>query len=51
VVGVTALRGRYSESIPTFAACVLIATLPVLPIYLFFQQHLAAGITAGAMKG
>lgn len=51
VVGVTALGGRYSDSIPTFAAGVLIATLPALLIHLFFQQHIADGITAGFHEG
>ncbi|GAA2652290.1 carbohydrate ABC transporter permease [Streptomyces aculeolatus] len=51
MVGVTSLRGQYSDDIPTFAAGVLIAALPVLVIYLFFQRQIADGITAGATKG
>jgi ABC-type glycerol-3-phosphate transport system permease component len=51
MVGVTALRGQYSDNIPTFAAGVLIAALPVLLIYLFFQRQIADGITAGSTKG
>ena len=51
MVGVTSLRGQYSYDIPTFAAGVLIAALPVLVIYLFFQRQIADGITAGATKG
>jgi multiple sugar transport system permease protein len=51
MVGVTALRGQYSDNIPTFAAGVLIAALPVLFIYLFFQRQIAEGITAGSTKG
>jgi multiple sugar transport system permease protein len=51
MVGVTALRGQYSSDIPTFASGVLLAAVPVLALYLFFQRQIAAGITAGATKG
>ncbi|WP_328353249.1 carbohydrate ABC transporter permease [Streptomyces sp. NBC_00445] len=51
MVGVTSLRGQYSDDIPTFASGVLIAALPVLVLYLFFQRQIADGITAGATKG
>nr|QEO73838.1 putative ABC transporter permease protein [uncultured bacterium] len=51
MVGVTSLRGQYSDNIPTFAAGVLIAALPMLLIYLFFQRHIAEGVTAGSTKG
>lgn len=51
MVGVTALRGQYSNNIPVFAAGVLISVLPVLAIYLFFQRQIADGITAGSTKG
>jgi multiple sugar transport system permease protein len=51
MVGVTSLRGQYSADIPTFAAGVFIAAIPVLMIYLFFQRQIADGITAGSTKG
>jgi ABC-type glycerol-3-phosphate transport system permease component len=51
MVGVTALRGQYFNNIPVFAAGVLIAALPVLFIYLFFQRQIAESITAGSTKG
>jgi ABC-type glycerol-3-phosphate transport system permease component len=51
MVGVTFLRGQYSEDIPTFAAGVLLAAVPVLAVYLFFQRQIADGVTAGATKG
>ncbi|OLF14401.1 sugar ABC transporter permease [Actinophytocola xinjiangensis] len=51
MVGVTSLRGQYSDDIPTFAAGVLIAAVPMLVIYLFFQRQIAQGVTAGATKG
>lgn len=51
MVGVASLRGQYSADIPTFAAGVLIAAVPVLAIYLFFQRRIADGVTAGSTKG
>ncbi|QSB12936.1 carbohydrate ABC transporter permease [Natronosporangium hydrolyticum] len=51
MIGVTTLRGQYSDNIPTFAAGVLIAAVPVLAIYLFFQRRIVDAITAGATKG
>lgn len=51
MVGVTSLRGQYSANIPTFAAGVLIAAVPVLLIYLFLQRQIVDGITAGSTKG
>lgn len=51
MVGVTSLRGQYSDDIPTFASGVLIAALPVLLIYLFLQRQIADGVAAGSTKG
>jgi multiple sugar transport system permease protein len=51
MVGVTSLRGQYSNDIPTFAAGVLIAAIPVLAIYLIFQRQIAEAVTAGSTKG
>ncbi|MEO3807367.1 carbohydrate ABC transporter permease [Sphaerisporangium sp. B11E5] len=51
MVGVTSLRGQYSNDIPTFASGVLIAAVPVLMLYLFLQRQIADGVTAGSTKG
>ena len=51
MVGVTSLRGQYSADIPIFASGVLIAAVPVLAVYLFFQRRIADAITAGSTKG
>jgi len=51
MVGVTTLRGQYSNDIPTFAAGVLIAAVPVMMAYLIFQRQIADAVTAGATKG
>jgi ABC-type glycerol-3-phosphate transport system permease component len=51
MVGVTSLRGQYTADIPTFASGVLIAAVPVLAVYLFFQRRIADAVTAGSTKG
>lgn len=51
MVGVTSLRGQYSDNIPVFASGVLIAALPLLVLYVFFQRQIADGVTAGSTKG
>lgn len=51
MVGVTALRGQYSDNIPLFASGVVIAAVPVLVVYLFFQKQITEGVTAGSTKG
>ncbi|MEQ4305812.1 carbohydrate ABC transporter permease [Plantactinospora sp. B6F1] len=51
MVGVTSLRGQYSDDIPTFASGVLIAAVPVLVVYLFLQRQIAEGVAAGSTKG
>ncbi|WP_407319572.1 carbohydrate ABC transporter permease [Isoptericola halotolerans] len=51
MVGVTALRGQYSDNIPLFAAGVILAALPMLIIYLIFQKQITEGVTAGSTKG
>jgi multiple sugar transport system permease protein len=51
MVGITALRGQYSSDIPTFAAGVRIAAIPLLLVYLVFQRQITEGVTAGSTKG
>lgn len=51
MAGVTSLRGQYADNIPVFASGVLIAALPLLVLYVFFQRQIADGVTAGSTKG
>lgn len=51
MIGVTSLRGQYTADVPTFASGVLIAAVPVLAVYLFFQRRIADAVTAGSTKG
>lgn len=49
-VGVLQLQGRYSVNYPQLAAGLLIASLPVVGVYLFFQRYLVRAIVAGGVK-
>jgi len=49
-VGVLQLQGRYSTTYPTLVAGLLIVSLPVIGIYLFFQRYLVRAIVAGGIK-
>lgn len=51
MVGVTSLRGQYSDDIPTFASGVLIAAIPILVLYIFLQRQIADGVADGSTKG
>jgi multiple sugar transport system permease protein len=49
-VGVLQLQGRYSVNYPELAAGLLVASLPVIGVYLFFQRYLVRAIVAGGVK-
>jgi ABC-type glycerol-3-phosphate transport system permease component len=49
-VGVLQLQGRFYVNYPVLVAGLLIVSLPVIGIYLFFQRYLVRAIVAGAVK-
>jgi ABC-type glycerol-3-phosphate transport system permease component len=49
-VGVLQLQGRFSVNYPVLVAGLLIVSLPVIGVYLFFQRYLVRAIVAGAVK-
>ncbi|MEZ5666348.1 MAG: carbohydrate ABC transporter permease [Alphaproteobacteria bacterium] len=51
MVGLVALRGQYSVAWGVQGALSLIASLPTLAIFLFFQRYFIRGMTMGALKG
>jgi multiple sugar transport system permease protein len=51
MVGLIALKGQYSVAYGVQAAMALIASIPTLLIFLFFQRYLIRGLTLGAVKG
>jgi ABC-type glycerol-3-phosphate transport system permease component len=51
MVGLIALKGQYSVAYGVQAAMALIASVPTLLIFLFFQRYFIKGLTLGAVKG
>lgn len=49
-VGVLQLQGRFTIDDPMISAGLLLSTLPVVGVYLFFQKYLVRAIVAGAVK-
>ena len=50
-VGLTNFSGQYSVDYPRLMAALVIATLPVIIVYLLFSKKIIQGMTAGAVKG
>lgn len=48
--GLTYFQGQYGTNVPLLAAAAIIASLPVVIMYVMFQRQFVAGITVGAMK-
>jgi raffinose/stachyose/melibiose transport system permease protein len=49
-VGVLQLQGRFTTNDPALMAGLLLASLPAIAAYLFFQKYLVRAIVAGAVK-
>jgi ABC-type glycerol-3-phosphate transport system permease component len=49
-VGVLQLQGRFNTDYPALMAGLLLASLPVIGVYLVFQRHLVRAVAAGALK-
>lgn len=50
-VGIMKFQGVHLTNYPLLMAALVIATLPILVIYLLLQRFMIKGITAGAVKG
>jgi raffinose/stachyose/melibiose transport system permease protein len=50
VVGIASLRGRFDINEPLLMAWSLIASLPVILVFIFGQRYFARGLVAGAFK-
>ena len=46
-----AYRGEYFVSFSMLFTAVMVASLPMVIMYLFMQRSFIAGLTAGAVKG
>jgi len=51
MVGVTVFQSRYNLNVPVTMAGMLLASLPMVILYLFGQRFFIRGLTAGAVKG
>ena len=51
MVGITVFQGRYSLDVPVLMAGMLLASVPMLILYLIGQRFFIRGLTAGAIKG
>jgi ABC-type glycerol-3-phosphate transport system permease component len=50
MVGIAAMRSRNYVDIPATMAGLLIATIPIVVVYLFGQRYFIRGLTGGAVK-
>jgi ABC-type glycerol-3-phosphate transport system permease component len=51
MLGIVLLRGQYTVAWGTQGALSLVASLPTLIVFLFFQRYFIRGMTMGAVKG
>jgi ABC-type glycerol-3-phosphate transport system permease component len=51
MVGITIFGSRYNSDVPVAMAGMLMASLPMLLLYLFGQRYFIRGLVAGALKG
>ena len=51
MLGIVSLRGQYTVAWGVQGALSLLASLPTLLVFLFFQRYFIAGMTMGAVKG
>ncbi len=51
MVGITVFGPRYNSDVPVSMAGMLMASLPMLLLYIFGQRYFTRGLVAGAVKG
>ena len=51
MVGITVFRSRYNLDVPVTMAGMLLASIPMILLYVFGQRFFIRGLTAGAVKG
>ena len=50
-LGLAQFRGLFQTNWPALTAVVVMATIPILVLYIFFQRYFTAGIAASGVKG
>jgi ABC-type glycerol-3-phosphate transport system permease component len=51
MVGLTVFRSRYNLDVPVTMAGMVVASIPMILLYVFGQRYFVRGLTAGALKG
>lgn len=51
MVGITVFGSRYNNDVPVAMAGMLLASLPMILLYIFGQRYFIRGLVAGALKG
>src|SRR5262249_38163451 len=50
MAGISVFQGRYEDQIPLSMAGMVIASAPMIILYIAFQRHFIQGLMAGAFK-
>ena len=50
-LGLAQFRGLFQTNWPALTAVVVMATIPILVLYVFFQRYFTAGVAASGVKG
>jgi ABC-type glycerol-3-phosphate transport system permease component len=50
MAGISVFQGRYNNQIPLTMAGMLVASAPMVILYILFQKHFVRGLMAGAVK-
>jgi ABC-type glycerol-3-phosphate transport system permease component len=50
-IGLANFKGEYSSEYGLICAGIVITMIPVVLIYVFFQEQIVKGLTSGAVKG
>jgi ABC-type glycerol-3-phosphate transport system permease component len=51
MVGITVFGSRYNSDVPVAMAGMIMASIPMLLLYIFGQRYFTRGLVAGALKG
>ena len=51
MVGISVFQGRYNHQVPLTMAGMVMASLPMLILYILFQRYFIRGLASGALKG
>jgi ABC-type glycerol-3-phosphate transport system permease component len=51
MAGISVFQGRYNNQIPLTMAGMIMASAPMLILYILFQRYFIRGLVAGALKG